>query len=56
MPNRKLSKKKFQEQLKIVSNQNYPKVQYLDPDAIIADYLKKKRLLNKGEVLRETSP
>lgn len=43
MTKRKYSKEEFEEFLKVLIDQKYPEVKYLDPDSCIADYLKKKR-------------
>lgn len=48
MTKRKFSKEEFEEYLKVLINQEYPEVEYLDPDSCIADYLKKRRLLKNG--------
>lgn len=48
MTKRKLSKEEFEEYLKVINNQKYPEVKYLDPDSCVADYLKKRRLLKNG--------
>ena len=47
MLERKLSRKEFEENLKILLNQEYPAVKYQNHDSYIADFLEKTRSLRK---------
>lgn len=48
MNKRKFSREEFEEYLKVLINQKYPKVKYQDPDSCISDYLKKRRIIKNG--------